>query len=115
MSNLKFKTTFTDYAGADKFLGNADERVLGHNTRVRRLDSETIAVRYHETDIVTYAPDFTLVDCGGWATVTTTNRLHMLTPGHVRFNKRGESLLVTLTDDEGSERVYDLVDGPLEV
>ena len=115
MSNLKFKANVTDFASADKFLGNADERVLGYNTRVRRVDSETIAVRYHETDIVTYAPDFTLLDCGGWATVTTANRLHMLTPGHVRFNKRGESLLATVTESDGTDRLFDLMDGPLEV
>lgn len=113
MSNLKFKATFTDYAGADKFLGNADERVLGHNTRVRRVDSHTIAVRYHETDIVTYATTFTLVDHGGWGTVTTANRLHMLTPDGVRFNckRKDETIIVTLSNGE----VYDLDDGPVEI
>lgn len=75
--------TIDNYGAATRALGNRDERTIAHNTRlIRRGDS--IAVRYHATDIVTYHADgrITLAD-GGYSTATTIKRLHAMTPAGV--------------------------------
>lgn len=55
-------------------------RKLANNTYLHRRD-DRIAVTYHETDVVTYHPDGTVVlDSGGWRTSTTKERLHNFSP-----------------------------------
>lgn len=58
-----------------------DSLGLENNTvAVRRPDG--IAVRLHETDVVTFRDDGTVVlDSGGWDTLTTRDRLHRYAPG----------------------------------
>jgi hypothetical protein len=91
MSNLELASIST-YAEAKKFLGNKSERKVGYNTfaQQKARDGQTvIAVRYHDTDIVTYYEDGSIIlDSGGWATSTTVNRMHHLTPANVRVNGR---------------------------
>lgn len=76
-----YKATFEDFNGADGFLGSRKGARVGHNTQVYRVDADTIAVRYHYTDIVTYRRDGSVVlDNGGWATNTTRERLRAFSP-----------------------------------
>lgn len=98
MSNLRL-ASMQSYTEADEFLGQRTSKKVGHNTWARRLRVPTetdtpefdIAVRYHETDIVTYHHDGTItVHDGGWATATTVNRINMLTPAHFRVNHRSK-------------------------
>lgn len=102
MSNLTFKARVTDYESADAFLHGKGARKLAHNTWVERLDADRIAVRYHETHIVTYTRDLTSIalDGGGWVSVTTSRRMNMLTPEGVYVAKRGDDYKV---DDSQSK------------
>jgi hypothetical protein len=75
------------YADADSFLTggrNKDDRPISdigksqaiRNTRVVRRGRD-IAIRYHETDIITIHPDGSrTLDTGGWLTVSTKTRLN---------------------------------------
>jgi hypothetical protein len=54
------------------------------STRVQRRDENTIAVKYHETDVVTYKADGTyILDSGGWKTKTTQARIEEYTPFYI--------------------------------
>jgi len=55
-----------------------------NNTWVYIVDPDTVAVKYHYTDICTYKRDGTvIVDTGGWWTVTTRERLNAFSPYYI--------------------------------
>ena len=67
------------YESAAEYLGGKSDRPAEHGTatRIVRRGPDVIAVRYHETDVVTYHADGRLVlDSGGWMTATTKVRLN---------------------------------------
>lgn len=67
-----------------------DRRKIANNTWLERRDDETIAVRLHQTDVVTYRADGSItLDTGGWFTVTTKDRMNRFTPFGVS-SRRGE-------------------------
>lgn len=72
----------TNHAEADALLTGRckDRRKVANNTWLERHDDGAIAVRLHDTDVVTYHPagGFTL-DSGGWRTVTTKERMSRFT------------------------------------
>lgn len=72
----------SSYADAAGYLGRKTDRPLsGRSTRLQRRDADTIAVRYHQTDVVTYhATAPTVLDSGGWRTSTTKARINEYTP-----------------------------------
>lgn len=75
----RFAAPVTSFATADAFLGEKDWRSIGHNTAIRRVNSTTIAARYHYTDVVTYHEDGRVAfSTGGWMTSTTKVRLNAL-------------------------------------
>jgi hypothetical protein len=79
--------TMIGYANADLYLAggrNKDDRPIGdlgasqaiRNTRLVRRGKD-IAIRYHETDIITLHPDGSrTLDTGGWLTMGTKRRLN---------------------------------------
>ena len=79
MKDISYPST---YAQADALLQgrNKQGRKLGNNTYLKRLsvlDQDSIAVRYHSTDIVTFHPDGRIVlNSGGWRTMTTKARIN---------------------------------------
>jgi hypothetical protein len=59
---------------------NKDRRKLTHNTYAERR-GEAIAVRLHDTDILTFHPDGSVsYETGGWFTVTTKDRMNSYGP-----------------------------------
>lgn len=48
----------------------------GRATRVQRRGKYAIAVRYHETDVVLYTPEFLKLQTDGWRTSTTKQRIN---------------------------------------
>lgn len=83
--------------GADRPMPN------GHHARLRRVDERSIALRLHETDVLTWhAPQGSgraltgadagtvTLDSGGWRTVTTKARMNdYLPPGWRLWSERG--------------------------
>mgnify|MGYP003395764794 CR=1 FL=1 len=55
--------------------GRGGSRKYAHNTYLH-TDGENIAMRYHETDVAIFAPDFVELQTGGWLTSTTKERLN---------------------------------------
>lgn len=74
-----------DFKSAGEFLAkgkNKDDRPLpGKATRLHRLEDGSIAVKYHETDIVVYQPDGSIsFDTGGWNAMTTRDKISVHLP-----------------------------------
>lgn len=74
----------TTYTSALEVLKGRQSRKIGNNTYLQVRDDSTIAVKYHETDIVTYRSDSSItLDSDGWQTYTTKERMHRYTPFRV--------------------------------
>lgn len=91
MSNLKFKADIRSYEAAKAFLADADSRELCYKTVVHKDAHGDIAIRHHETDIITYHKESggITLKTGGWQSVTTCHRLHRLTPNDIIVNLIG--------------------------
>jgi hypothetical protein len=95
----RLKANIQDHETARRFLGNAADRTLGHNTRVSLcpagIAEGSIAVWFHRTAIIRYYQDggFRL-DSGGWRTVTTADRLRQLLPPGFRLESREGSWII---------------------
>jgi len=74
------------YADLDaKLTGRCSKsRKVGNNTYLERRPGGDIAVRLHQTDVVTFHADGTAtLDSGGWLTVTTKSRMNDYLPGGI--------------------------------
>jgi hypothetical protein len=72
------------YSKAAEYLGTKIDRPYGsgRNTRMIRRDANTIAIRLHATDVVTFKSDGRIIlDSGGWQTATTKARMNEAIPG----------------------------------
>ncbi|MBD3268473.1 hypothetical protein GF373_17535 [bacterium] len=58
-------------------------------TRIEQRDETTIALKYHETDVVTYHADgsYTL-DANGWQTKTTKRRINEFSPFNIIWREK---------------------------
>lgn len=73
------------YIEAAEQLGGKASRKLENNTYLHRIDEHTIAVKLHDTDVVTYYDDGRIVlNSGGWRTVTTKDRMEKYSPVWLR-------------------------------
>ncbi len=67
-----------------------NKRKLENNTYLERRELNAIAIRLHQTDIMTFFPDGTVtVNSGGWKTVTTKARLNEFLPHGLGISQRG--------------------------
>lgn len=98
---------FDTYEGADAYLGGRNRRALSSNTVLHRPAEGAIAVRYWDTDVVTYVKDSPIVilQAGGWVTATTTSRMHAFTPANIRVRRQMGDFHVT--DCGGEEFTWD--------
>ena len=102
--------SFTNYTEAAKHLiggRNKDYRPLtGSSTSLERRGPTTIAVHYHETDVVTFHEDGpTVLNSDGWRTMTTKDRMNKYSAanlwqskglwyvGDAPWRKEGQSVL----------------------
>ncbi len=71
---------------------NKDRKKLGNNTYAERR-GDAIAIRLHDTDILTFNPDGSIVcTSGGWKTSTTKDRLNAFAPVRI-WQKSGRWFL----------------------
>lgn len=98
---------FDTYEGADKYLGNKRRMTLSSNTVLHRPEAGAIAVRYWNTDVVTYVKDSPVIilQADGYVTATTTSRMHAFTPANIRVRRQRGDLYVT--DHSGEEFEWD--------
>lgn len=76
------KMHIQSFRGADAYLGSKSERPLpGRSTRLERRGPDSIAVRYHATDVVTYHADGRVtLNSNGFRTATTKARINEFSP-----------------------------------
>lgn len=65
-------------SASEKLTGrNKESRKVANHTYLQRRDAETIAVKLHATDVVTFKSDGRVIlNTGGWKTVTTKERMN---------------------------------------
>lgn len=83
----------TSYEEAEAYLRGGgtkrtkqDRRLPGrrNSTRLQRRDNGDIAVKFHQTDVVTYRQNGDIVlSSGGWKTKSTKERIGTYTPGEI--------------------------------
>lgn len=96
-TTLHFPTT---YAAHDATLTGrcSQSRKVANNTYLHRCDNGDIAVRLHNTDVVTFHADGTItLSTGGWFTVTTKARINDYLPGGVRLSSTKGRWFLTYT------------------
>ena len=79
-----------DYQEASRELQGRckNRRKVANNTYLERRDGDAIAVRLHDTDVITLHPDGRVtLDTGGWKTVTTKERFNRFTDARVYSDK----------------------------
>lgn len=83
--------TIRSFSAAEEYLSGGkskDNRPLENNTRLIRLSPDEIAVRLHDTDVVTYHRNGNIIlNSGGWRTPTTKNRITAYSPAIVWSEK----------------------------
>lgn len=115
MSNLSPKFTPRTYADAHDILTTRDYKplTLCYETTLHRGTGDGPAIRHHTTDIVTWHADGSItLNGGGWASRTTSDRMHRFTPPNVRVNARKNTLAVTVDDVVIGDATYGLTIQP---
>lgn len=86
MSNLKLPAIH-DFESARAYLdARGKSRVkIGFETTLTH-EAHGYVVRHHDSPIVRYTPDGVEIRNAGWLSLTTTDRLHRLTPPSVRVS-----------------------------
>jgi len=90
MTPVKYSpSSESPFLDAERFLGTRYSAGLRNHTSLVRMD-HSIAVKYHDTDIVTYNWEGTIVlDNGGWYTTSTCERMNLYNPlGRIWITKR---------------------------
>lgn len=90
----QFKAGATPFANAAAYLAggrNTWDRPIANNTRLRRIDDDTIAVVFHETAVVTYHRDGMMtVFGGGWNSMSTRRRISEYSPAIIGTTTDGD-------------------------
>ena len=73
-----------NYTEALEILGTRDHKKVANNTYLIRRAPDTIGLRLHNTDVLTFRPGSVTYDTGGWHTVTTKARMNKFGPSGVR-------------------------------
>ena len=69
--------TDINYHELDQYLGNKNDRKIGFETIVHRVDDYEIAIRHYRTNIlVVDATNIVTINTNGWTTKTTKDRLN---------------------------------------
>jgi hypothetical protein len=77
------------YFKAQTIIGNRDSKKIGNNTYLIHRP-EGFAIRLHDTDILLFRPDHSVVvRTNGWTTVTTKARINEHLPLRGIFQKAG--------------------------
>lgn len=89
------------YAGMLEILNGKDYRKVGNNTTLRIETDGSIHIRLHNTDIVTYRADGSIMlDTDGWQTVTTKARINAWAPVQV-CQRKGDWFVNAISDIQG--------------
>lgn len=103
-------TSATTFDTLDEWLGRKVDRPYAHNTRAQRRGDDAIAIRLHQTDVVTFYRDGRVrVTNGGWDTPTTWDRIRGALPnvriadGRYLYRFEGGSYIHPTNDAERAQ------------
>ena len=68
-----------NYLNAENIYENSRKRKLANNTYLEKNDDGSYAIRLHKTQIIKFYPRKTVLNSGGWQTVTTKARINEFT------------------------------------
>ena len=89
MNKMNQKEKQMNHSKAVETLGNRQSKKLANNTYLHTQERD-IALRLHDTDILTFCPDGrTVVRTGGWKTSITKARLNDYLPGGAQIYQQG--------------------------
>ena len=80
------------YRSLSYLIDGRESKKIGNNTIVHRLDDDTVAIKYHRTNILKINQENVVtISTGGWETVTTKDRLNQFLRcrGFYIFQKKG--------------------------
>jgi hypothetical protein len=92
INEARLSCTDLYYGSLSNFLNGKEERKLGNNTIVHKLDDQTVAIMYHRTNILKINQENVVtINTGGWETTTTKDRLNQFLGcrGFGIFQKKG--------------------------
>jgi hypothetical protein len=69
-----WSSRFKSWDEVQERLGNRESRKLENHTYLQRRGPEAIAVKLHDTDVLTFTPEYVEYDTGGWRTMVTKER-----------------------------------------
>ena len=80
------------YRSLSNLIDGRESKKIGNNTIVHRLDDDTVAIKYHRTNILKINQENVVtISTGGWETTTTKDRLNQFLNcrGYYIFQKKG--------------------------
>ncbi len=92
INEARLSCTDLYYRSLSNFLDGRESKKLGNNTIVHRLDGDTVAIKYHNTNILKINQEnIVTLSTGGWETTTTKDRLNQFLScrGFGIFQKKG--------------------------
>lgn len=102
-----FKAGATPFADAAAYLAggrNPRDRPIANNTRLRRIDDDTIAVVFHDTAVVTYHADGMMtIYGGGWDSMSTRRRIAEYSP--MRLSTSGGQWIIGWTGEHTEPKI----------
>lgn len=102
------RNTVHNYSSAASFLKGSEERKIAHNVQVVRLSQVSIAIRLHNTHVITFNSDNTAtLSTGGWDTAITVRTINAYSGSAWRVFREGKKLFVEVMGGETRR----LVDG----
>ena len=97
---------FQVYVGLFKKTGNATaKKIKGNTYKIDGIDYD--AIRFHDTDILTFKADNVTLNSGGWLTKTTKDRLNEYLPSGVYIQQKDFKWYVIDSRDNTKKDFYD--------
>ena len=96
------------YGSLSNIIDGRESKKIGNNTIVHRLDDDTVAVKYHRTNILKInSNNVVTISTGGWETITTKDRLNQFLGcrGFSIFQKKGTWYI------RGNDKTFEYEDG----
>jgi len=99
-----------NYEQAKEFLSRGKDKTRRNVPSIRSTSvidhGDHISIRYHDTDVIKFYPDHMVIDCNGWRTRTTKERINeVLKPWNV-FQNRGVWFIMNYNSPDRTHYLY---------
>jgi len=108
INEARLSCTDLYYGSLSNIIDGRESKIIGNNTIVHRLDDDTVAIKYHSTNILKInSNNVVTISTGGWETITTKDRLNQFLScrGFGIFQKKGTWYI------RGNDKTFEYEDG----